>query len=259
MKIGYCCGPDQAALAAAAGFDYIEWSVGALLKPQADRSAFEAALSQVKAAPLPCPVVNCFVPGDLKITGPTADPAALKHYVTTTFERAEQAGVRTIVFGSGGARRVPDGFDPGEAHRQIAAFSGMLAPIAERHGVTVVVEPLNLAECNILTTVGESADLVRSVNHPALRLLVDAYHFLKDHDSLDSLLANAGLLAHTHLATIPNRLAPGMEPCDLGPFFSTLRAGGYTGRVSFEGKAPESPAELARAASIMRALSRGAA
>jgi sugar phosphate isomerase/epimerase len=254
MQIGLCCGPDRAVGAADAGFDFIEWNVGGLLQPHAGRAAFQAALRQVRAAPLPCPVVNCFVPAGLTITGPAADLSVLKQYVTLVFERAEEAGVRMIVFGSGGARRVPEGYDPGLARTQLVAFGRMFAPIAERHGVTVVIEPLSRAECNILTTVDESADLVRDVDHPALRLLVDAYHFTRDQDSLDSLDLNARLLAHVHLATVPSRLAPGMEPCDFAPFFNTLRAGGYTGGVSFEGQAPDSPADLARAASIMRVL-----
>lgn len=257
MKIGICCGPDKAASAAEAGFEYIEWSVGGLLKPLADRTAFEDAWRQVKASPLPCPVLNCFVPAELKITGPSADPAALERYVTMAFERAEQAGVQTIVFGSGGARQVPDSIPVVRATDQIADFCRMFAPLAQRHGVMVVIEPLNRTECNILTTVGESAALVRRVNHPAVRLLVDAYHFAKDADSFADLTANANLLAHIHLATIPNRLAPGVEPCDFGRFFQTLRRGAYSGRVSFEGKIPGTDAELAQAAALMRSLALG--
>ena len=254
MNIGICCGPDKAAAAAQAGFEYIEWSVGGLLKPLADRAAFDEAQRQVKASPLPCPVLNCFVPAELKITGPAVDPAALERYVTVAFERAEQAGVQTIVFGSGGARQVPDGFPATRATDQLADFCRMFAPLAQRRGVTVVIEPLNRAECNILTTVGESAALVRRVNHPAVRLLVDAYHFAKDADSFADLAASASLLAHVHLATIPNRLAPGVEPCEFGRFFQTLRKGAYAGRVSFEGKAPDSDTELAHAAALMRTL-----
>ena len=74
MRFGLCCGLDVAPAAAAAGFDYIEMAVGGLLMPQADDATFEAALAALRAAPLPCPVVNCFVPGDIKITGPSADP-----------------------------------------------------------------------------------------------------------------------------------------------------------------------------------------
>jgi len=258
MQYGICCSADLAPTAAEAGYAFVESSVGALLKPREDDDAFAAAVDAMRKGGLPCPVVNCFVPGDLKITGPTADLGALEAYVTKAFQRAQQADVDTIVFGSGGARRIPDEFDRQTAHEQIVAFCRMLAPIAEAHGVTVVVEPLNLAECNVLTTVGESAALVREVDHPALRLLVDGYHLLKDDDALADIVANGDLLRHVHLATVPTRVFPGSEPCDLGPFFQALVDAGYTGRVSIEAKIQDAPTEFPRALSLMQSWEGGA-
>ena len=254
MQYGVCGGPDRAAVAAQAGYEFFEWTVGAFLKPREDEAAFDAARAQVETAGLPCPVVNCFVPADLKITGPAADLAALETYVTTTLRRAQTAGVAVIVFGSGGARHIPDGFDRDEAHGQIVAFCRMLAPIAEAHGVTVVVEPLNQGECNVLTSVAESADLVNEVNHPALRLLVDGYHWLKDDGAVEAIVSNGPLLVHAHVATVPNRLPPGAEECDLETFFMALRDAGYDGRVSFEGKCPEPEAQLPKALEVMKSL-----
>lgn len=254
MKFGVCCAPGSAAAAAKAGFDFIEGAVGGFLKPREPQAAFQAALDEVRAAPLPCPVVNCFVPGDLKITGPAVNLPALRDYVTTVFERAEQAGVEVIVFGSGGARAIPDGFAREAAREQLVAFGSMLAPLARDHGVTVVVEPLNRKECNVLNSVGECAALVRDVAHPGLRLLVDAYHFLRDNDSLDDLAAHGGLLAHVHIATVANRLAPGVEPCDFGPFFRTLARTGYDGRISIEASLPDLERNLAAALPVLRQL-----
>jgi len=42
MQYGVCGDPDLAEAAAEASFDYVEWLVGALLKPQEPRHAFEA-------------------------------------------------------------------------------------------------------------------------------------------------------------------------------------------------------------------------
>ena len=253
-QYGVCGGPGVAAVAAEAGYDYFEWTVGGLLKPREDHDAFAAALAEARAAALPCPVVNCFVPGDLKITGPDADLAALEQYVTTAFERAYEAGVDTIVFGSGGARRIPEGVDRQSAHQQIVAFCRMAAPIALGHGVTVVVEPLNVTECNVLTTVGESAELVREVDHRGLRLLADAYHMLKDDDSVESIAANGDIMAHIHIATAPNRLSPGGEESDFLPFFDALARARYAGRISIEGKIPDPPSDLPKALSLMKRL-----
>ena len=254
MQFGVCGNPAIAGAAAPAGFSYFEWSVGELLKPREPEAAFEVALAEVRSAGLPCPVVNCFVPGDLKITGPSVDCDALQKYVTTTFERAAVAGVEIIVFGSGGARQIPEGFDRGQAHGQLVRFCSMFAPIAEKNGVTVVLEPLNRTECNVLNGVGECAALVREVGHPALRLLVDAYHLLRDGDPCEDIVANGDLLRHAHIATIPNRLAPAAEACDFVPFFEALVRAGYKDRLSIEGNIPSPGTELARAFSLMTNL-----
>ncbi len=254
MKFGVCGSPSMARVAARAGYEYFEMTVGALLMPREDEAAFAASLAELRAAPLPCPAVNVFIPAELKITGPQVDQAALQSYVTTACQRARQAGVEVIVLGSGGARRVPEGFDHAAARRQIISFCQMLAPIAARNDVTIAIEPLNLAECNILNTVAECAGIVRAVDHPGIQLLVDAYHLLRDGDSLEDVVANGELLVHAHIATIPNRLPPGMEPCDLGPFFAALRHGGYDGRISIEGKVNEDEAELRSALELMRSL-----
>jgi sugar phosphate isomerase/epimerase len=163
--------------------------------------------------------------------------------------------VEVIVFGSGAARRIPDGFSTNRAYDQLVAFGSMVAPLAQRQGVTVVVEPLNRSECNVLNTVAECAALVREVAHPNLRLLVDAYHLLRDGDSCQDVEAQAGLLAHVHLATEANRLAPGAEPCDFTPFFQALIRGGYDGRVSIEASAIKNPEkDLPVALAVMRRL-----
>ena len=252
MKFGVCGDRNLAAVAARNSYDFAEWTVPALLKPLESEDAFRASLEALRATELPYPVANCFVPGELKITGPDVDRSALQAYVTTTMERAERTGVRIIVFGSGGARRIPEGFEPLRAHDQLVAFCRVAAPAACDHGVTVAVEPLNRAECNVLTTVDECATLVKEVAHPAIRLLVDAYHLMKDRDSYDDIVRHGDLLVHVHIATVPGRLAPDAEPCDFSRFFGALAKAHYTGRVSIEAKITNAEAELPEALTVMR-------
>lgn len=254
MRFGVCGDVSLAAAAARASYDFAEWSVHALLRPRESDDAFRASLDALPAAGLPYPVANCFVPGDLKITGPEVDNAALESYVTTAMRRAERAGVQVIVFGSGGARRIPDGFDAWVAHDQLVAFCRMAAAMAHNHGVTVAVEPLNRSECNVLTTVSECAALVNEVGHPSIRLLVDAYHLMRDDDLYESIVTHGPLLAHVHIATEKNRVAPGAEPCDFSRFFDALAKARYTGRVSIEGKIPNPKTDLPAALTLMRKL-----
>ena len=256
MQYGVCGGLDLAPVAQACGYDYLESTVAGVLKPLESETAFEEVLRVLAAMRLPCPALNCFIPANLKLVGPKVDLPTLEVYVTTVFRRAQRAGVQIIVFGSGGARQVPDGWDRLEAWGQLMTFGRMIAPIAARHGVTVVVEPLNRRETNEVNTLAKGAALVRAINHPAVRLLVDGYHWLLEGDSADDIVTHGSLLAHVHIATSPTRLPPVAEPCDLQPFFRALVAAGYTGRISFEGKLPDPAATLPAALALMRRLER---
>jgi sugar phosphate isomerase/epimerase len=247
MQLGVCGNPEIAGPAEQAGFDYFEWSVGGLLKPLEDEDAFLAALEQVQQSPLTCPVVNVFVPGHLKITGPEVDEKALQNYVKTTCRRSETAGVKVIVFGSGAARQIPAGFSREAAWGQLVDFCRMLAPLAEQHGVTIAIEPLNRAECNVVNTVKEGAQLAMDAGHPAIRLLVDAYHWAKDHDSIEDLVQAGPLLAHAHIATLANRRPPGIEQDDFSAFFGALKRNGFNHRISIEASIHQAEAELPQA------------
>jgi sugar phosphate isomerase/epimerase len=236
----------------ATGFDYFEWSVTGLLMPLADDAAFEAALAQAKAAALPCEALNVMLPGELKVTGPEVDFAKLETYAKTMCARAKRAAIQRIVFGSGGARRVPDGFCMDKARGQIIAFLKMLGPHAQAAGVTIAVEPLNRGETNIINSVAEGAGIVREVNHPAIRLLADSYHVMLENEPFDIIVKNLDIMCHMHVSTCAGRLPPGVVPCaGMQQFLRVLRENGYNDRVSVEGGG-FSPANARIAIATMR-------
>lgn len=254
MKLGVCGSPAAAGVVAAAGFDYLEVNVVRDLQPELPDHAVAESLDALRNLPLPAPVANVFLPGTLKLTGDAVDTAALKQYVRTAFARAAAVGVNIIVFGSGGARRIPDGFDRPRAWAQLVDFGRLIGPLAAAHGITIAVEPLNYAECNVLNTVAESAQYVLDVNHPGVRLLVDAYHWARNEESAASIVAAEPLLVHAHIATYTERLAPGQEACDFTPFFHALCATGYTGALSVEARGDVTPAWAQTAYRTLHAL-----
>jgi sugar phosphate isomerase/epimerase len=254
MKLGVCADPKFAPALADAGFDFIELNVQNHLKTMEDEAAFAPELARIQASTIPAIAANCFVPGSLKITGPEVNMSALENYVTVACTRAEQAGLSTIVFGSGGARRIPEDFDRDVAWQQLVAFGKLCGPIAQQHQVTIVVEPLNQRECNVLTSVRESGDYVREVDHPNVKLLADAYHWgLDDHD-VDAIISNGHVLRHIHIATTASRVPPGFEPCDFAPFFDALKQAGYDGPISIEAKWDDMTAQAKDALVQLKAL-----
>ena len=157
MKFGVCADVAAAAPLAVAGFDYLELNVQKQLRPEQEESQLRDEWRAIRAAPLPAEAACCFLPGDLKVCGPTVDGARVLRYVESAMARAERIGIHVIVFGSGAARAVPAGQDPRQAWRQLVDFARQAGGAAARYGITLVVEPLNTRECNILTSVAEGA------------------------------------------------------------------------------------------------------
>ena len=253
------CSNDPAVIADAreAGFDYVEASVPSLVRPFDPEEAFEETLASYRAAGLPVESANLFLPRELRCTGPDAQPLdRLAEYAETVFRRLARAGVPVVVFGSGGARKLPDGWPRERADEQFVALLSRIGPLAENHGVTIAVEPLARVECNYLNTVDEGARIARASGSPAVGVVADCYHWARNGEPAETILAAKGVLVHAHLATMPSRKAPGVEPYDFAPFFRALAAAGYDARVSIEGglPPPENRVEGLRAAlAILRA------
>ncbi|MGA2583222.1 MAG: sugar phosphate isomerase/epimerase family protein [Tepidisphaeraceae bacterium] len=234
MLFGICAPLDKAADIKSGGADFIEENVQGLLQGRTKESDWEG-YRKAAAAPLPILAANCLVPAEMKIVGSEIDTGQLLDYITNVMQRAGRLKIKTLVFGSGGARNVPGNFDRDDARRQIMDFLQMIAPLAAEAGVALVVEPLNKKECNIINTVGEAMSYVREINHPNIRCLVDSYHYWIDGDNPDDLVKAMPWIAHVHVADKDGRLAPGESgTADYRPFFKIIKNGGYDGPVCVE-------------------------
>ena len=162
----------------------------------------------------------------------------MDRYLEENLPKAAVFGVKTLVFGSGGARRVPEGFPQEEAFAQLVELCrDHIAPAVEAQGMVCCLEPLQRGECNILTSSQEAFQLVQAVGRPGVQLLVDLFHFDLEQEPLSVISRYQGHLGHCHIASARNhRLLP--QPWDgedYLPFFQALQSIGYTGRLSLEG------------------------
>ena len=260
LLLGLCASPANAAKLKAVGFDFIEGGVAGSLKPDKPDDEYAPELEKIKTCGLPMRSCNGFFPKDLRLTGPDE---GLRHddalkYAVKACERADQAGLATIVFGSGGARNAPEGFDIGKAREQFIAFCKRLAPAIADRKVTIVLEPLNKGEDNFLNSVAEGTEMVDEINHPRIQLLADFYHMMKDGEGPDSIRKAGARIRHCHIAELEGRKAPGTRGEDLSRFFKALRDIGYTGGVSCECGWPKENLEAAweKALDTLRAQSR---
>ena len=234
MQLGICSAVDNAAILATAGAAFVEEHIQKLLVPEQDDAAFAPILARIRASPLPVIAANCFLPPTLPCTGPAVDRARLLRYGDTAFRRAAQAGIRYLVFGSAGARQIPAGFPRENAREQFVSILKGLAPLAEKQGVIIVVEPLHKAECNFINSLAEGAEMVNASGHPHVWLLADIFHMLRDNEPASEIVRFGHLLRHAHIAEKEKRTAPGVKGDDFRPYLRALQNINYAGALAIE-------------------------
>jgi sugar phosphate isomerase/epimerase len=234
MRLGICAKVERASELQMAGADFVEENIQTFLQGLSDDADWHG-MERINGSALPVLAANSLVPGDLKIVGELVEVDRLRPYIRNVVARARRAGINMLVFGSGAARNVPEGFDRHAAGEQIVAFCRMAAGFCAQAGITLVAEPLNRSECNIINTVGEAMEYVKAVNQPNFQCLVDSYHFWVENEALESLTAAMPWIRHVHVADKDGRVAPGESgKADYRPFFRVLKRGNYSGAISVE-------------------------
>jgi sugar phosphate isomerase/epimerase len=159
MRLGCCTDIKNSSIVKKAGFDFLECTVVSLVP--ANDNDFSEILKSYQQSQLPVEVCNIFLPGHLKIVGDSVNYDAVVSYVEKALSRVNQIGAKTIVFGSGGARSLPEAFSREKGEEQILSFLDMVADYAEPLGITIVIEPLNRKESNIINSVPEAVSFAK--------------------------------------------------------------------------------------------------
>lgn len=233
MKIGVCVSPQQLADCAGLSCDYLELPVNALAAM--NDIEWKEFKQTIQRTGIPTEAFNILFPGTLKVVGPAVDESAIKQYLAHALHRVAEIGGKVVVFGSGGARSIPEGWSTENAWEQLAQAALWSAEQAALLYLLIVMEPLSRKDCNLLNTVEEGVVLVQQVNHPRLKLLADLYHMQTNAEPLDTLKPAAPYLHHIHVAQGLARTVPLPEGGnDVPEFVRILQDCGYTGRISIE-------------------------
>ncbi len=250
MKFGVCAGLDAAAQAAALGFDYVEPPVsGTAALSDAE---FEEKLASVKAAGIETPAFNVLFPSTLQLH--TASDDEIAAYLHGALARVQQLGGRVVVFGSGKSRMRPDGVGYGEAFRRLVEVTRLIGEVAAQYGITIVIEPLNRTETNMINSLAEGAALAAAVNRPNVKLLADYFHVALDGEPVNDIVRLGGVW-HAHIASGHGRRYPlSEENEDYRGFFHAMKATGYQGLVSVEGRTDNMAADAPVTLALLRKL-----
>jgi sugar phosphate isomerase/epimerase len=234
-KIGIVQSIENDSLLKSIGYQYLVESVGKLVSPKTvTEDQFLINLSHIKKLQVPLYAFNIFIPGELKVVGPDVNEQAVLDYVRSVFERTRQANVSRIIWGSGGSRRVPDGFAESKAKEQFVSIAKKIAKLASEYNITLALENLNSTETNFITTLDEALNIVKAVDHKNLRLCVDVYHMLKEGE-LPSVIEKAkGYVIYCEVAEKEGRTPPGVQGEDFRPYFAALKKIGYSDRIMIE-------------------------
>lgn len=248
MKIGFCAASlsvdgDPMGLQALpflkeSGYDYAELTISNYTG--LSEEDFREACRRVEDSGLPAETACWMFPGGLPLYGPM-EPVL--DWIKRACDRSARLGVEVLVFGSGRVRSRPEGMTHEQAFSHLTVLTSAMAPIARQHGVTIVMEPLNRAETDMIRTVSDGARLVRAVNHPSVRLLADYYHFAREQDAFAP--GDLPLLAHAHCAEPEKRGCPTVIDKPFANFLTALRSGGYDVRLSLEPSATDRDAAAA--------------
>ncbi len=199
-------------------------------------------------------------PDGLSLTDPDA---ALRARTLEVMKRltglCAELGGKVLVHGSPKQRQIA----PGESHASaLARLQDGLAQVARDAGandVTYCIEPLSRNETQLLNTVAQAAAVVRAIDHPHLRTMIDCSAAgLSETESVADLIDRwlpTGLIAHIQLND-PNRRGPGQGEMRFAPILAALRRQRYAGVLALEpfDYLPDGPATAAFCIGYLRGL-----
>ena len=258
IKLGICTEVKNIGIVQKCGYDYLETSLAGLAAMS--ETDFNNAAKLADSARIRVEACNGMLPASVRVTGPDVSAQKIHDYLDLAFSRARRLGVEVVVFGSAGARNVPDGFDTGLAWRQICNFLRISQGHAQDYGITIAIEPLRRGESNIINLVSEAVALSAILQLPNVKALGDTYHMAMCSEPLGALTMAGPLLAHVHTANALGRVLPKAgDGEDYSGIFRALKAGGYEGRVSCEASCQDFEADALAAFQVLDACRRAEA
>ena len=242
MKFGACIGLrldnyEQAKSYIEKGFDFLETNMAAIYEmtdEEVDTLAKRMAEDGVHLHS-----ANCMFPGwifenGIELLGENASIEWQNEFLDKVYPRCQKLGMKTIVFGSGKQRRIPDGMDLKEAHEAHLELCRRIADKAKPYGITIVLEPLNYTETNCFNTVAESYAFMKEVDRDNFKLLSDVYHMYRNEEEATLPCDYVKEMHHIHVPQPGSRFYPTRKTPYLVEYARSLKAGGFDGYAAVE-------------------------
>jgi D-psicose/D-tagatose/L-ribulose 3-epimerase len=254
----------QCEYAAALGYDGLEIAPFTLGASPEKISSVEAAKIRaiVEASGLVVTGLHWLLvkPDGLSLTDPDAGVRGrtTEVMIRLTALCAELGGA-VLVHGSPKQRAIAAGETHATALSRLRDGLVLAASAAARAGVIYCIEPLSPRETALINTVTEATELVRSIDHPHLRTMIDCSAAgLTETEPVPVLIDRwlpTGLIAHVQVND-PNRCGPGQGEMKFGTILAALKRHNYTGTIAVEpfDYSPDGPGVAAFSAGYLRGL-----
>lgn len=139
-----------------------------------------------------------------------------------------------MVFGSPQQRATTGGISREDATRNFVSGLLTVVPQAEDRGVTILIEALPSAQCDVIQSLDEAAGLVREIDSPAVRTMFDTHNAVEETEAHAALVdRHFDIIRHVHVNEMDGR-HPGKSDYDFKPVLAMLKKRGYAGWVSLE-------------------------
>lgn len=139
-----------------------------------------------------------------------------------------------LVFGSPKQRATTGGLSRAQATRHFVDGLAAVAPQAAECGVTILMEALSPAQCDVMTSLDEAAALVRQIDHPTIRTMFDCHNAIDETEPHAVLIErHYDLIRHVHVNELDGR-HPGTGSYNFKAVFDVLRRREYAGWISAE-------------------------
>ena len=177
-------------------------------------------------------------PDGLSLTDPDATlRKRTREVMTHLIGLCAELGGSVLVHGSPKQRQTAQGETHATAFARLQDAMAQAALTAARTGVVYCIEPLSKRETSLVNTIAEAAELVRAIDHPNFRTMIDCSAAgQSEAESIPDLIDRwlpTGLIAHLQVND-PNRRGPGQGEMKFAPILAALKRHNYAGTIAVE-------------------------
>jgi D-psicose/D-tagatose/L-ribulose 3-epimerase len=149
--------------------------------------------------------------------------------------RADDRAGGVMVFGSPNQRKTTGGLTSEQAKNNYIEGVRSIAGHLESRGVTLCVEALPLAQCDVILTLDEAAEVVRAIGSPAVQTMFDSHNAIDETEPHAALVRRHwDLIRHIHVNELDGSYPRAGGGYDFKPVLQVAKDRNFSGWVSME-------------------------